>query len=195
MMRSNFSGEQFLVCRMCCWRQVDHVSLRVPLAVVCQFPSRWRSTRSIVLVLCEASHEISHFVIVVSLRGESWRCVVLVDNICVNLSYVRTEATTSKQFDMFVVFGRRPVAIVATFALTLNLSLATLDNSVRCEKRRATTSDTVGRSRLRYSSYRPHSCEHQQGEDGPLRSCALASASRQSDTNRCGAVQRDAPRG
>ena len=121
-MRSNFSGKQFLVWRMCCWRQVDHVSLRVPLAVVCQFPFRWRSTRSIVLVLCEAPHEISHFVIVVSLRGESWRCVVLVDNICVNLSYVRTEATTSKQFDTFVVFGRRLVAIVATFALTLNLS-------------------------------------------------------------------------
>ena len=98
------------------------MSLRVPLAVVFQFPFRWRSTRSIVLVLCEAPHEISHFVIVVSLRGESWWCVVLVDNICVNLSYVRTEATTSKHFDTFVVFGRRLVAIVATFALTLNLS-------------------------------------------------------------------------
>ena len=120
------------------------MSLRVPLAVVCQFPFRWRSTRSIVLLLCEASHEISHFVIVVSLRGECWRCVVLVDNICVNLSYVRTEATTSKQFDMFVVFGRRPVAIVATFALTLILSLATLDSSVRCENQKATTSGTVG---------------------------------------------------
>ena len=166
------------------------MSLRVPLAV-CQFPFRWRSTRSIVLLLCEAPHEISHFVIVVSLRGESWRCVVLVDNICVKLSYVRTEATTSKQFDTFVVFGRRPVAIVAT---SLNLSLATLYNLVRCGNQTATQSGTVGRSRLRYSSYRPHICEHEQGGDGPLRTCALASASRQSDTNRCGAVQRDAPR-